>query len=61
MDYKEGHHIGFDVSIDTYFALETERAEIATAEGVVQAYCNWNGQGKYWEEASALGNLKLAK
>ncbi len=49
--YTEGHFMGFDVSIDTYFSNHTER----------QSYCYWNGAGKYWTYATALGRLPFLK
>ena len=50
-EYAEGHAIGFDVSIDTWFTGETERYE----------YCNWMGKGSYWRDAAGLGKLILKK
>lgn len=56
-DWKEGHLLGFDVSIDTYFSGETTRATYNDES----MYCYWNGAGKYWEYASALGCLRFVK
>ena len=50
-EYEQGHAIGFDVSIDTWFTGETERYD----------YCNWMGVGHYWSDAAGLGKLILKK
>lgn len=49
--YTEGHFMGFDVSIDTYFSNKEKR----------DSYCNWSGIGQYWNYASDLGRLPLLK
>lgn len=56
-EWKAGHLLGFDVSIDTYYTGETERAIYNNQE----LYCYWNGAGAYWSDASKLGSLMLLK
>lgn len=61
--WKEGHVLGFDVSIDTYYTGETLRGKWPTEEDgeYHELYCNWNGAGAYWEDASQLGKLEFIK
>ena len=42
-------YIGFDVSVDSYLENGAERHD----------YVNWNGEGKYWQKPSALGQVEL--
>jgi hypothetical protein len=49
VNFKEGHMIGLDVSIDYFNSVEEER----------DFYVDWYGQGHYWSNPSALKAIEL--